>query len=128
MRLVLCFEAVYCLGLPAMKNNCLFYAFWLWLRHGGYLVIRRSHFGPFPHFIWVAKLPALLPARQWVPGAPEKRCCPPLIFNGTVKTQLGAAPAAGFQWGLLLFWTAYFTLVLVALGYMLFHFTYSFFI
>lgn len=102
-----------------MKTNCLIYAFWCWLRHGGYLVMRRSHFGPFPHFIWIAELPESWPARQFIPVSPEVRCCPPLIFTGLVKKQLGAAPAAGFQWGLLLFWTAYFTLVLTALGHLL---------
>lgn len=81
------------------KTNCLFYAFGLWLRHGGYLLMRRSHFGPFPHFIWMAELPSFWPARQWVPDAPEHCCCPPVDFYRNCQDAAGGGARSGLSVG-----------------------------
>jgi len=37
-------------------SNCLIFAFRLWLTGGGYLVVRKSRAGWFPHFLWCADL------------------------------------------------------------------------
>ena len=37
-------------------SNCLFFALNKWLKHGGYLVIRKSRYGFWPHFIWCKDL------------------------------------------------------------------------
>jgi hypothetical protein len=39
-----------------MRSNCLVWAIRQWHRNGGYLVIRRSHSGPFWHFMWSQNL------------------------------------------------------------------------
>jgi hypothetical protein len=33
-------------------SNCLLWAIKQWCQKGGYLIVRKSHFGPIPHFIW----------------------------------------------------------------------------
>ena len=37
-------------------SNCLIFAFRLWLTGGGYLLVRKSRAGWFPHFLWCADL------------------------------------------------------------------------
>lgn len=37
-------------------SNCLIFALWRWITRGGYLVIRRSHYGWWPHIIWCEHL------------------------------------------------------------------------
>lgn len=37
-------------------SNCLIFAIRLWLTGGGYLVVRKSRAGWFPHFLWCADL------------------------------------------------------------------------
>jgi hypothetical protein len=37
-------------------SNCLIFALTLWMKWGGYLIVRKSRAGPFPHFLWCADL------------------------------------------------------------------------
>lgn len=79
-----------------MRSNCLFHAVWRWIRHGGWLIIRRSHAGFYPHFIHADHLPADLPCSQYVakPGIP----CD-IVFDGEVKETIGEIkPPAVLGW------------------------------
>lgn len=68
-------------------SNCLFFALGRWWRRGGYLVIRKSRWGWWPHFIHCSDLrdariehntPASGRWRWWIP---------PLVFRGRVRTE-----------------------------------------
>lgn len=64
-------------------NNCLFWALKKWFKDGGYIVIRRSKYGWFPHFLWMCKDTIIL--ESYVPKNPKKRTFPPILFRGHVK-------------------------------------------
>lgn len=64
-------------------SNCLVFALAQLICNGGYLVMRRSRFGPFPHFIWT---PDLVTFHEFVPVDPRHRWIPPLAFVGMVLT------------------------------------------
>lgn len=70
-----------------MRSNCLVFALSRWIKNGGYIVVRKSHMGPFPHFIWCrdlrdAEIEHFQPIapRQGVRAAFHK-----LWFDGVVK-------------------------------------------
>ena len=70
-------------------DNCLTYA----LRIGRYaavsdhLVIRRSHWGCFPHFcVFIELADGTLVKKEYIPIAPRRRWCPPIFFKGVEKT------------------------------------------
>jgi hypothetical protein len=90
-----------------MKSNCLFYAAWRWIRRGGWLLIRRSHAGFYPHFIHADELPENLPCSQYVakPGVP----CD-IVFDGEIKDTIGEVKpprTGGFDAVLFWFWFIY---------------------
>ena len=68
-------------------SNCIIFACLLWLRRrrkgdAGHVAFRESHFGPFPHAVYIHR------KRRWiayVPTAPRKRLIPPPIFRGSVR-------------------------------------------
>jgi hypothetical protein len=65
------------------RDNCLFWAV-RQLRHkGGYISMRRSRWGPFPHFLWSRSAPP--DCQSFVPLEPRRRLFPPLLFRGRVK-------------------------------------------
>ena len=37
-------------------GNCLIFGLWCWITRGGYLILRRSHHGWWPHILWCADL------------------------------------------------------------------------
>jgi len=37
-------------------GNCLFFGLWRWMTRGGYLILRRSHHGWWPHVLWCEHL------------------------------------------------------------------------
>lgn len=90
-----------------MRTNCLFFALKLWFLRGGYLILRRSHAGPFPHAMWAASIPPELPVEQYVPKNPKLRVCPPPFFDGHVvyvaEPHKCAPLNAKFDWRLTLF-------------------------
>jgi len=53
-----------------------------WVR-GGYLLVRKSHWGWWPHFLWAPEAPAS--AEHFVPDEPRPRWMPKLWFRGHVK-------------------------------------------
>lgn len=69
--------------MPA-RSNCLVFALAKWFRHGGYLIVRRSRYGWFPHFLWARDL-GELEVEQFVPLDPRRRLLPPLVFRGWSK-------------------------------------------
>lgn len=70
-------------------ENCLTYALRMWRfgRPSDHLVIRRSHWGWFPHFAVVFELAdGSLVKKEYVPIKPIVRRLPPLFFRGIEKT------------------------------------------
>ena len=67
-----------------MRGNCLAFALCAWWRNrgAGYLLIRRSRFGPFPHFLYLRVLPPDADVAHFVPLRPRRRWLPPLWFVG----------------------------------------------
>ena len=65
-------------------QNCFFFAIKRWFQRGGYLIIRKSRFGPFPHFIWAKDLRDA-EIEHYVPIDPKHRLIPPLFFSGKIK-------------------------------------------
>ena len=72
-----------------MKHrNCLTYAIALW-RYGrqDQLVIRKSHWGWFPHFSVLFELrDGTLVRKEYRPVNPSRRWLPPLFFHGEIIT------------------------------------------
>lgn len=65
-----------------MRSNCLIYAFRKFFKEGGYVLLRKSHYGWWPHFLHM-NVGGLI--THFSPEAPRKRFLPPLIFKGTPK-------------------------------------------
>jgi len=68
-------------------RNCLTFALsvWRYSRTSDSLVIRRSHWGWFPHFSALFELEGGLVAKwEYVPAYPRPRWIPPLFFKGRV--------------------------------------------
>lgn len=63
-------------------NNCLFFALSRWFKRGGYLVIRRSRMGLFPHFLWAKSLGEI---EHFVPNDKRYKAIPPPLFTGTIS-------------------------------------------
>ena len=67
-------------------NNCLFFAIGLYIKHGGYIVFRKSNYGKWSHVMWTNDLKEF---SHYVPLNPPLRY--PLIqkiyFKGRVKTE-----------------------------------------
>jgi len=69
-----------------MRANCLIFAVARYWAQGGYLVLRRSRFGWWPHVLWSADLVTF---EEFVPTRVEmlrRRKLPPVVFQGRVKT------------------------------------------
>lgn len=74
------------------RSNCLAFAwalYWRQYKKGslGFIAVRRSHWGPFPHFLYL-RLNSR--SNRWrcvsfVPRAPLPRRIPPLLFQGRVR-------------------------------------------
>jgi hypothetical protein len=67
-------------------DNCLFFAIRKWRKHGGYLIIRKSHFGWWPHFLWAKHL-RNAEIEHYVPASGKAKPFPPPVFIGKVKTE-----------------------------------------
>jgi hypothetical protein len=68
-------------------SNCLFFAIALYLRRArkgdiGYIAMRRSKFGPFPHFLYLHRGRRFI---SYCPIDPRLKHCPPPLFVGRVK-------------------------------------------
>lgn len=71
-----------------MRSNCLFFAVALYARRRktgreGYIVIRRSRWGPFPHVLYAERMrDGRLRLVSYKPLAGKARRFPPPLFNG----------------------------------------------
>jgi hypothetical protein len=68
---------------PDGKSNCLIFAFQHWFKFGGYVCIRKSNYGWWPHFLWTQDLKVFEefhPVRK-----KQKGWLPPFIFCGYVR-------------------------------------------
>lgn len=71
------------------RSNCLFWAVAMWWRRsaarGGYIVVRRSRWGRFPHFLYAEMRAGQLRLVSYVPVQPRHKECPPPVFLGRVR-------------------------------------------
>lgn len=70
-------------------ENCLTYALRMarYGRTSDHLVIRKSHWGWFPHFcVFVELHDGTLVKKEYVPIKPRPRWLPPLFFKGIERT------------------------------------------
>lgn len=65
-----------------MKSNCLIYALRKWAKEGGYLLVRKSHFGWWPHFLHKDNAGVVT---HFSPDNPRRHALPPLLFRGEMK-------------------------------------------
>jgi hypothetical protein len=65
------------------RGNCLLWALIKFAREGGYILMRRSRWGPFPHFLWAP--PDLSRVESYVPHDPRRRLLPKVWFRGHVR-------------------------------------------
>jgi hypothetical protein len=64
-------------------SNCLIFALHHWFHCGGYLIVRKSHYGWWPHFAWSKDFQQF---EQFTPVTPNHtRRFPPLLFRGRIK-------------------------------------------
>jgi len=68
-----------------LKGNCLTFALRKWRAEGGYIVIRKSRYGWWPHFLHMDAETRVL--THLVPVKPERRWFPPLTFEGIVEVE-----------------------------------------
>jgi hypothetical protein len=65
------------------RSNCLIFALAHWWHDGGYLIVRRSWYGWWPHFLWSADLKVF---EEFTPLRTKTyRLCPPVLFKGYVR-------------------------------------------
>lgn len=70
-------------------ENCLTFVLKIlkYRRQTDHLLIRRSHWGWFPHFAAIFELEdGTLVKKEYVPINPKPKWIPPLFFKGEVKT------------------------------------------
>lgn len=66
-----------------MKSNCLIFAIAHWLKFGGYIIFRKSHYGWWFHVIWSKDFKSF---EEFHPiRSKQKRLLPPVLFRGYVK-------------------------------------------
>lgn len=74
-----------------MRSNCIAFACALYVRrrrsgHDGYLVFRRSRWGPFCHVLYAERRKSgALRIVSYVPNSPRMKPVPPAIFEGRSK-------------------------------------------
>jgi hypothetical protein len=74
-------------------SNCIVFALLLYLRrrakgHKGYIIVRRSRWGKFPHVLYMEpRADPVAPMRivSFVPRSPKRRRFPPPMFRGRSK-------------------------------------------
>jgi len=75
----------------SVRTNCVGFAlalYWRRRRAGreGYIVLRRSRWGPFPHMLYAeARRDGRLRLVRYRPTSPRARACPPLVFKGSSR-------------------------------------------
>lgn len=69
------------------RSNCLIFALSRYFNRGGYLLIRWSRWGRWPHFLWAESLNPLRIEHFSPLGGGRPRLIPPLLFRGQILTQ-----------------------------------------
>lgn len=65
-------------------SNCLLFVVVRWWRLGGFVIIRKSQHGWWPHFLWS---PDLITFEEFQPAIPNHHLkFPPPLYRGIVKT------------------------------------------
>lgn len=66
-------------------SNCWLWAFYTWVRRGGFLILSKSEWGWWPHVMWS---PDMMKCNQFEPDHTRQRgrLLPPLIYRGYIKT------------------------------------------
>ena len=73
-----------------MRSNCLLFAWALYWRRRkrgavGYVALRRSRWGPFPHALYVEQRHYGWRVVSYVPRDPRHKTLPPPMFDGRSK-------------------------------------------
>lgn len=73
-----------------MRTNCFIFAVKLFLRRlrkgeQGYLVMRKSQWGRFPHFLYLRVRNGRARFISYVPLNPKLKALPPPLFTGRVR-------------------------------------------
>ena len=74
-----------------MRSNCIIWAITMYYRRRsrgvkGYIKIRRSHFGPFPHVLYEEpRTSGTSRVVSYKPTAPVHSAIPPPLFVGSVR-------------------------------------------
>ena len=64
-------------------HNCILFALLRVWQRGGYVVIRRSRYGWWPHFLWS---PDLVSFEEYLPRVPNHHLpLPPPLYRGYVR-------------------------------------------
>lgn len=91
-------------------SNCFIFAVSKWVTKGGWLAMRRSLAGPYPHFVHIEDLPEDTPAKHFVAKNNPWFMTP--IFEGKVLDTVGNVKppkvSGLFDFVLLFFWLVYF--------------------
>jgi hypothetical protein len=66
-----------------VKSNCILFALRRWFSRGGYIVLRKSNYGWWPHMIWTKDFVTF---EEFTPPVHYARVFPPLVFEGIIKT------------------------------------------
>jgi hypothetical protein len=65
------------------RSNCLFFVISHLYHDGGYVIIRKSTMGPFPHFMWSKNLTKFEEYTPFQTKTPH--WFPPIWFKGYIK-------------------------------------------
>lgn len=66
-------------------SNCIIFALTKWFREGGYIIVRKSRYGWWPHMFWCADLENIK-LIDYSPPTKRAGLLPPPLFRG-VQTQ-----------------------------------------
>jgi hypothetical protein len=69
-------------GAYGVKSNCILFALKRWFSHGGYIVLRKSNYGWWPHMIWTKDFVTF---EEFTPPVHYDVTFPPLLFKGIIK-------------------------------------------
>lgn len=68
-------------------SNCVFFALSQWWKKGGYIIIRKSKWGWWPHLLWS---PDLKEFWEYQPQKPNHHLLiPPPLYRGMILTHSG---------------------------------------
>lgn len=64
-------------------SNCILFALARWWKFGGYVIVRKSHHGWWPHVLWSLDLKTF---EEYQPEKPNHHLLiPPPLYRGVVK-------------------------------------------